>query len=388
MADFETETTLDVVVDDRSLRAARDDIESKLGDVAVEVEGTTPESRAMGGGGASAGVGTGNVQANQLDVLEDILEEVEDLSGSGGGGGGGLLGGASGVGIGSALSGGLGGLGAGVGAGTAAAGAGSLGLLAYGGFALQDSLRNPENPSAANIPGRVGAGLADAANRSPGQVMQQQMVSRLSQLEQGNQRRALNRLSESGAPDELVGSLRSQLGIKSPDQREKQAKAESETVEGLTSLSEDITNVPSRFQSAAENLSNIELQPSSELSQLLNIITNPEGGIEGATPANVTQGGERGGGLADAFAGQNGGSAGAMFDQLGVDPSQIGTNAATRGDEESRNQQQVNLDADISLDPTSIREAKEEIRKQVDERFREFERQFGGTGGSPRRGPQ
>lgn len=97
MADFETETELQVAVEQRSLRNARQTIESELSDVTVAVE-STPDTRAMrpdGGAGAFGGGGIGesmvDLQSEQVELLESIDESLEGTAGVGGGGGGGLL---------------------------------------------------------------------------------------------------------------------------------------------------------------------------------------------------------------------------------------------------------------------------------------------------------
>lgn len=180
MAEFNTSAELAVEVDQTSLRQARDEIESELGDVNVSVSGG--RARTDGGGGRrqlsmlrSVDEQTGELEA-QTDLLEDILDELGDGGAGGGGGGGGLLGGSG------ALSGAAGGAAAGSGGGllggllgssaAATAGAGGLGaLLGLGGvrglqeLGVTDAARSA-GESARDLPG--GEQVGDAAQLLPG----------------------------------------------------------------------------------------------------------------------------------------------------------------------------------------------------------------------------
>ena len=114
MTEFETEGVLQVVVDQQSLRDARDEVQETIGSVTVSASGG--RARADGGSGVMASIDDSAMVDEldeQTDLLEDILDELEQ--GGVGGGGGGLGGGGMGGGLGL-------GLGAGGAAGTAMSG--------------------------------------------------------------------------------------------------------------------------------------------------------------------------------------------------------------------------------------------------------------------------
>jgi hypothetical protein len=89
MADFSTSVALSFEIDDAELRAARDDIESELGGVSVDIDaggtgGAVPD------GGLDMGTLT-DLADERNDILDDILDELESGTFGGGGGGGGGL---------------------------------------------------------------------------------------------------------------------------------------------------------------------------------------------------------------------------------------------------------------------------------------------------------
>lgn len=100
MADFTTEAELSIVVPDRELRAARDDIENALADIPVGIGASS--SRRGGGGGGLGGLNerrrrrefqlarerTDTLDA-QLQILENIESELSEGGRRGGGDGGG-----------------------------------------------------------------------------------------------------------------------------------------------------------------------------------------------------------------------------------------------------------------------------------------------------------
>lgn len=90
MTEFSTSAAVDIVVDDRSLRDARDTIEDGLGDLAVDVTGSTAPSaadRAVADGGVGAtGAATLAIQREQNERLGEIVELLEDGGGGGEGG--------------------------------------------------------------------------------------------------------------------------------------------------------------------------------------------------------------------------------------------------------------------------------------------------------------
>jgi hypothetical protein len=106
MSEFESVSTLEVMVSDSSLRSARGKIEDELGGITVGVQasggggvGAVAGQRGRGSGsliGDGAGVGTLDVMMDQLEVLEDMHDTLKKL-GQGGGGGGGGDGGGGGV---------------------------------------------------------------------------------------------------------------------------------------------------------------------------------------------------------------------------------------------------------------------------------------------------
>jgi hypothetical protein len=106
MADFATSSSLEVEVDSNSIRRAKQQIEDDLGDITVSVEASTASAGPMAGatpdGGRRFGGRVGRrgspakIQAEQLEVLEEINENIEKAEASGGGGAGirrGIIGG-------------------------------------------------------------------------------------------------------------------------------------------------------------------------------------------------------------------------------------------------------------------------------------------------------
>jgi len=88
MTDFSTRSMLEVVVDDRSLSDARDEIESELGSVRATLDSGRGGAGATGGVAAltDGGDGVRDLLETQTDHLEEIREAVEDMRGGGGGG--------------------------------------------------------------------------------------------------------------------------------------------------------------------------------------------------------------------------------------------------------------------------------------------------------------
>jgi len=94
VSEFESTSILNVVVDQQSLRSARQEVEQSLGSISVNVENGRARARSDGGA-ALAGAGAVEELGDQTDILEDILDELETgnsglIGGGGGGGGGGL----------------------------------------------------------------------------------------------------------------------------------------------------------------------------------------------------------------------------------------------------------------------------------------------------------
>lgn len=105
MTEFTSTSVLEVTVSDSSLRSARDQIQSELGGVSVDIQASGGGvSRGRRGGGSlisdGAGVGMLDVMMDQLEVLEgidDTLEKIGQGGGFGGGSGGGSNGGGGGI---------------------------------------------------------------------------------------------------------------------------------------------------------------------------------------------------------------------------------------------------------------------------------------------------
>jgi hypothetical protein len=106
MTEFSTRSMLEVVVDDRSLSDARDEIESELGSVRATV------GQGSGAGAVPAltdgGDGVRDLLETQTEQLEEIREAVDDLRGGGRGGGGGVAAVGGGLASAAATAGGLG----------------------------------------------------------------------------------------------------------------------------------------------------------------------------------------------------------------------------------------------------------------------------------------
>lgn len=159
MADFSTAVTLEVEVDEASLREARADIEDDIGPVPVGGGGSTA---VPDGGGATSLAGGAVIDelGDQTDLLGEILDEIEEGGLGGGGGGGGIPGGGilSGLGAGR-LAGGAAGLGAlgalatfiGTGGASQTGGVGSL--IPAGLFA--QALNNAPGPGESGIPDAI-----------------------------------------------------------------------------------------------------------------------------------------------------------------------------------------------------------------------------------------
>lgn len=128
MTEFGTEAAVDIVVNDRSLREARDEIEEGLGDITVGVDGSGGAAgRAVSDGGVNASdAGSLAIQRDQNDRLEEIVELLEEGTGGGGRGGGG----------GTTILGGVGGGGAAATAAGAAGTAATVGGIVAGGIGL------------------------------------------------------------------------------------------------------------------------------------------------------------------------------------------------------------------------------------------------------------
>lgn len=146
--DFSTRATLDIEVSQRSLRQARQQIESEIGTTEVGVtDGGTASAQAAGGRGSRARRRerrTFRLDIERNDLLEDIHETLEGLDPEASGGSPGLLGG-----IGAGAGRGLTGLGIGAGAGLA-----GLGIGAGVGLATGD------------LPEGIGAGIGAAIGDS------------------------------------------------------------------------------------------------------------------------------------------------------------------------------------------------------------------------------
>lgn len=144
MADFSTESEMDIVIPDRELRDARSKIERELGDISVAVDAQTADAGPSAGDTSRSRQGRRGgldvqILNEQLDVLEEINDNIEkaggsgfDLFGGGGGGGNGegLFGGLIGGGV---ISGGLtSGILEGTGLGGLLGGGGSIGTALRG----------------------------------------------------------------------------------------------------------------------------------------------------------------------------------------------------------------------------------------------------------------
>jgi hypothetical protein len=176
MTEFNVGNSLEVTVDQRSLRDARDEIQEEVGDIALSVN-----TGGSSGGGAGASmlqdIGDDTTELVDLagdrnDILEDILDELQDAStGPGGGlfrgrGGGGGGGGGGGIGIGLPT-----GLLAALGLGAAGAGAASGSGSGSGGGPLIPPIPNPFGGGAPSAGGQRPTDPSQAPGRGrPGGI--------------------------------------------------------------------------------------------------------------------------------------------------------------------------------------------------------------------------
>lgn len=89
MADFSTGVELEVEVSSRSLRSAKDTIESELGDLEVGVDAVVSGAGGGGGGGMTNPRRRARWEQQRTEDLGDILDVLEDIDERVGGGDGG-----------------------------------------------------------------------------------------------------------------------------------------------------------------------------------------------------------------------------------------------------------------------------------------------------------